>query len=542
MLGRLTCHPIALAVALALPSALCFAQDTGLTDGASDLGDLSPQERVQALMQQGQQQFADGEYEASLQSFTPVVQAFKQSNAYRPEPLLLRARSYAKLQEYEAALDDLKEAFQYAQSQPALLPEIQNTRAEIYMEQGAYQDAYPDLQAAMETGRNNPLINFNYGKTLVYLGGAAMAEKPLTKFLEIFAAVAENLAAEGDSLTEEQVEKQVEGYILRARAYGAQLKYDEANADIVTALEIDPANYEAFFTRAQLALQQQDYDTAVADVEQSIVHYTPEDEEDTLPFTQGYLFLSSALEEKGKAHAREDDQATADAAYAASEKAAEDLLGLLPEDDLRVAGIRMAGLFRRGIAERLLGELGDAVTSFSQVIELDPNQGEAYFRRGICFHFLGEERLAVRDFEQAASINFDSPRSNLWKGMSYAKNGEYREAVRAYGEAIAVSDRYTPAYVNRGLAHLALGNFQKAIDDFNEAIRLDPTDADNYYRRGKAQSMAGQRAKAIRSFTNAIEFDRDLAAAYEAVAEELAADGQETLAAEYRRQLETLAQ
>ncbi|MEQ8848283.1 tetratricopeptide repeat protein [Botrimarina sp.] len=540
MLGRSILRPSILALALAA-AAPALAQDVAPPEGApAELGDLTPGEQIQALLTQGQEQYNAGNYEAALQSFTPVVRAFEQSGAYRPEPLLLRARTYAKLEEYEPALDDLKKAFQYAQSQPALLPQIQNARAEIYMDLKAYEEAYPDLQAALEIARNDPQINFNYGKALVYLGGAQMAEKPLTKYIEAAAAAVEERAAEGESLTEEQNEQRSEAHVLLARAYAATLKYEKSREAIATALEIDPDNYDAYFTRAQINLQAEEYGAAVADIRQSIENYEPEEEEDTMPFAQGYLFLASALEEKGKELARNGDEQAADAAYAESEKAAERLIELLPEEDMRSLGVRMAALFRKGVAERLQGDLGDAVTSFSQVIEIDPNQGEAYFRRGICFHFLGEERLAVRDFEQAASINFDSPRSNLWKGMSYAKNGEYREAIRAYGESIAVSDRYTPAYVNRGLAHLSLGNYQKAIDDFNEAIRLNPTDAANYYRRGRAQALLGEREKAIRSFTNAIEFDPELRPAYSAAAEELAADGQEALAAEYRSRLATL--
>ena len=124
--------------------------------------------------------------------------------------------------------------------------------------------------------------------------------------------------------------------------------------------------------------------------------------------------------------------------------------------EVRVAqlGIGFDGL-REGadgiavLTQHTLGKYGEAVRSFSQAIEANPELGDAYFRRGICFHNLGEEKMAISDFEQAAHITFDDPRCNLWEGFTYAKMGEYNQAIRAYGDAIAASDRYTPAYANR---------------------------------------------------------------------------------------------
>lgn len=510
----------------ALTLGCLMAVPVAAQDEVGDVGELTPQEQLQALLEQGQNQLNEGEFEAAATTFGTVVSAFERAGAYAPAPLLFRAKAYAGLEDYEAAIEDLKKAIQYAQSQPQILPEIQNTRAEIYMEVGGFQAALPDLQAATQANRSNPRYQFNLGKTMVKLGGAEPGEKALTKYL--------------DAEIEGEEERRAEALRLRATAYGGLRKFDEARADIDASLDLEPDNHEPYFTRAQIALQEEDYTAAAADLQLAIEKYTPEDEDDEMPFVQGSLLRASIFEEMGKEAARDGDSAAASTAYANCKKECDDLLEAVGEDDPRSAQIRVAVLFRKGVAERLLGELGAAVKSFSKTLEIDPNQGEAYFRRGICFHFMGEEKLAIRDFEQAGSINFDSPRANLWKGMSWAKLGEYGEAIRAYGESISVSDRYTPAYVNRGLAHLAVGDHGKAIDDLNEAIRLQPTEALHYYRRGTAQSRAGDREKAIQSFMNAIEFDTRLRPAYAALATELEATGQSGLASEYRRRASQL--
>ncbi len=512
MLGRYSFTSLFLLLALVvlgnLPVA-AYGQEEGVTD-------LSAGEQLQALIETGQEQFGEGDYEAAVATFSQVIQG---SGGYSAGPLLLIAKAYAQLEEYEASLEDLKNALTYGQGQPAIMPEIQNTRGEVYMRLHAYQQALPDFQAATKANRSNQQYQFNLGKTLVKLGGAQLGEKALTNYLE------------SDSAAEEE-EQRGEALALRGQAYVGLNKPEKALADFAASLEIDPTNHEVFMGRSSLALQKKDYPEAVKQLRLSIENYTPEDEEDELPFIQGYLTLGFALEEVGKAA---DDEATAVEAYTAQKAECEKLLALLPEDNQQVIPSKAAALFRRGVAERLLGDLGDAVRSFSQATQLNPALGEAYFRRGICFFYLGEERLAIRDFEQAASINFDSPRANLWKGAAWAKLGDYNEAVRSYGESIAVSDRYIPAYVNRGLAQMQLGAYQKAVDNMNEAIRLQPTEGTHYYRRGRAFSFLGDRDKAIQSYMAAISFDAQLAPAYHALIAALQANGQSELANEYRQ-------
>lgn len=494
----------------------CLALIFGLVTVSSAQDDFgTAQSDAQAALENGQQLFAEGDYAAAADAFSQVVEA---TGGFQPAPLLMRAKAYAQLKEYEAALEDLKNALTYGQAQTALVPEILNTRAEVYMLLNAYQQALPDLQQAAQANRSEPQYQFNLGKTYAKLGGFDQAEKALTKYL--------------DADPEGEFDQKAEALAYRGQAYGLMGDMEEALADFEKSLAIDPNNHECYLNRALVYLQDKEYDLAEADLAKSIENYTPEDEDDDSPFSQGYLTLASVQEEVGK---ESEDKAVSDVAYARCEATCEALLELLDEDDPRLAQVRAAANFRLGVAQRLMGKYGPAINSMSIALQDNPAMGEAYFRRGICFFYLGEERLAIRDFEQAASINFDSPRSNLWKGMAWAKLGDMNEAIRAYGESIAVSDRYIHAFVNRGLAHLQNGDYQKAADDFNEAIRLQPTEAKHFYRRGRAYSLLGDSEKSIRSLMIAIQIDENLAEAYQAITQELTADGQSQLANEYRR-------
>lgn len=511
-----------------LPLAILLAAP-GLLSGPATAQEAPAQgggNQVQARLDQGIQLFKDGEFEAATQAFSEVIAVVEAQSAYVPGPYLFRAKALAQLEDYEGAIEDLKNALTYAQNAPQLQPEINNTRAEVYMKLDAYQAALPDLQAATKIDRINPQYQFNLGKTLVKLGGAEPGEKALTKYLN------SDIAAEED-------EQRAEALQLRGAANGLLKNEEQAAADFAASLEIDPTNHETYFARGQLALGNQDFVSAIEDLGLSIENYTPKDENDTNPFIQAHLARATAFEEYGKQGTSPEE---AFDAFARGRAECELLLSQLPETDPQLSPAIAATLFRKGVLERLSGDLGPAVKSFSKALQINPILGEAYFRRGICFFYLGEEKLAIRDFEQAASIDFDSPRSNLWEGLAWAQMGDYNESIRAYGESIAVSDRYLPAYVNRGLAHLQQADFSKAVADFNEAIRLDPTNAIHYYRRGKAYALSGESDKAIKSLMNAVAFNQRLAPAYDALADELESQGQADLAAEYRNIAQQLTQ
>jgi tetratricopeptide (TPR) repeat protein len=498
------------------------AQDTTEAP-AADLSPGTAEEQMQAKFEAGVEFFKNGDYSAAVQAFTEVSTAL---SGYSPQPLLARAKAYAALEEYESALADLKNALTNSGATPALAPEIQNTRGEVYMKLGAYQQALPDFQAAAGADRANSQYQCNLGKVLVKLGGADQGVKALTRYI--------------DAKPEGEDDQVAEALRLRGLGYVALGKGPKALADFAASLELNDKNHEGYFGRAQLAIQEKDYAQAAEDLKLAIENYVPEQSDDELPFVQGYLTFGFALEELGK---EAEDPAAQKAAYEGQLAVCDKLLALLPDDGLKpeIEQSRAAALFRKGVAERLLGDYNAAVRSFTKALQLNPNLGEALFRRGVCYFYLDEQELAIRDFDQAAGISFDSPRSNLWKGLAFAKLGNYYEAIRAYGESVAVSDRYVPAYVNRGLAQMQRGELQKAIDDFNEAIRLQPNEGTHYYRRAKAYLLLGERERAIQSLMMAIEVDPTLMAAYDALIAELEAGGQSALADEYRRKRAAIA-
>jgi tetratricopeptide (TPR) repeat protein len=258
--------------------------------------------------------------------------------------------------------------------------------------------------------------------------------------------------------------------------------------------------------------------------------------------------LSNAYIELGK---NSKDPAAQKTAYKEAYDTAEKVAKQLDEKNPAHVKAMAAALYSRGIAERMLGQLGTAIRTLTHAIELrttaspdeatGPYLADAYFRRGICFHLIGEDKMAISDFETAAHLTNNDPRASLWEGFTYAKLGDYQQALRSYGDAIAASDRYTPAYYNRALAYMMMGNYKKAVADFDDAIRLDPTNAEYYFKRGIAYEQLSETQKAADSFSAAIEFNKDHAGAYRHIVDDLEKLGRTELAAQYREKAAKLA-
>jgi tetratricopeptide (TPR) repeat protein len=444
-------------------------------------------EEAQAAAKEGEEAIAAKDYEKAFAAYTKLLQYGSVDPFNRSIAVLMgftgRGQALAGMEEYEAAIEEFRQALEQRQDfTPALV-----ARGQMYLDLGAADQALPDFEAAVKADRTNLPAQFGLGKSYVMLGYAPQAIKPLTRVLE---ADPQN----------------AEAYRLRGTAYAGVYKIVEALADLQEAISLNPEDYEAYFALGAVYLREEKFDEAAAEFARAIQHYKPKKGQEDIPYMQGYLTLASAYIEQGK---KTKDEAAKKAAYQAAIDQSETLLKMLDEKNPAYAPYRAAALHGRGIGERMKGELGKAIKSFTEAIKLSPDLAETYFRRGICFHLIGEDKMAISDFVQSANLNVDEPdpRANLWEGFTHAKLGDYLEAVRAYGNAIAASDRYTPAYVNRGLAYMQLEEYDKAIADFNEAIRLEPTQADHYYKRGIAYERLGDNEKAAASFASAIQFN-----------------------------------
>ena len=508
---------LSLSAAVALPGVV-LAEDTA-TPAASGDAQAGQQVDGNAVLKQGQEALKAGDFDKALGIFDHLA-AVIEHNQQSPDTLkalelvyTLRAEAFSGQREFEASEAEFKKVLdQDSTYLPALMG-----RGQMRIEAGATDLAMQDFQSVLEQDRANVDALFGLGKCYTLLGGFQQAVKPLTTVIT-------------------KDDKNAEAYRHRAVAYAGLTKYKQAHADMDKSLQLDPEQYESYFALGTIYLKEEKYEDAAKAFGEAIKRYKPKGDSDD-PYAQGYLTKAAALVEAGKL---EKDEAKKKAlnkeAIADCDKLIEQL-GDVPT----YATAKAATEYRRGVAFRMMGQLGDAVNAFSEAIKLNPDLGEAYFRRGICFFQLSENDLALADFQKASTLTYDDPRSRLWEGFTEAKLNDFHEAIRAYGQAISESDRYTPAYVNRGLAYMMIGEYDKALADFDEAIRLEPTESGHYFKRGVIYEKKGKQQEAADSFTSAIKFDDKNVLAYRHAAKALTALGHNDLASEYNRKADSLA-
>lgn len=87
----------------------------------------------------------------------------------------------------------------------------------------------------------------------------------------------------------------------------------------------------------------------------------------------------------------------------------------------------------------------------------------------------------IEHYTQAIELNPDDAEAYFKRGNAYASKGEYNLAIQDYDKAIELAPDTLTAYYNRGNANVYKGEYDRAIQDYDKAIELKPDFADTYY-------------------------------------------------------------
>ena len=169
---------------------------------------------------------------------------------------------------------------------------------------------------------------------------------------------------------------------------------------------------------------------------------------------------------------------------------------------------------RRGIAYHHKGEYNLAVANFTKAIELDSSIPQLYLARGAAYHQKNEYGYAIEDVTKALELNPDDAEAYQHRALAYQRKGDYDRSKDDYDRAIAdftkaieLESNNTNAYCGRGHAYQSKGDYDRAIADFTKAIELDPSDARAYSGRGSAYQSKGEQNRAIEDATKAVELN-----------------------------------
>jgi tetratricopeptide (TPR) repeat protein len=168
------------------------------------------------------------------------------------------------------------------------------------------------------------------------------------------------------------------------------------------------------------------------------------------------------------------------------------------------------------------GRLDEAIRLYTRCIDegdlSNKNLIVAHNDRGNAFGKSGEYQKALADFEKVIELKPDDPDAWYNHGLTLKRLGRIDDALENYNETIRLNPKYAKAYNNRGAIYGEKGQFASAISEFNQAIFLNGKDASAYFNRGLAYYSMGNYGKAIEDLERAIELNPDYIKAYENLA------------------------
>ena len=160
-----------------------------------------------------------------------------------------------------------------------------------------------------------------------------------------------------------------------------------------------------------------------------------------------------------------------------------------------------------GLAQRMVGDLDGARTSFDKAIELAPNESIYHLSRALLARAEGD--LALADSASARSLALDPNRFDAYLLRIQLANaaGDFVEAERQIELAERADREHPQLLFLAGQVALLKGDGERAVKLLNTAAIEQPRDAQVFATLGMAYQQQGHFAFAEQSLRKALELD-----------------------------------
>ena len=152
----------------------------------------------------------------------------------------------------------------------------------------------------------------------------------------------------------------------------------------------------------------------------------------------------------------------------------------------------------------------DAIATFRQVVEHDPNDPIAHYALASVLMQNNQEREAAEEYRKACTLNTNPP--SAWYdhlAVSLANSGDTPGAVESWQKALSIDPGDAGAHLDLGTVLFEQGNFLDGEQHLRRAIELAPAFADAHFRLGFELGKANQMAEAVSELQRAVELRPD---------------------------------
>jgi len=268
-------------------------------------------------------------------------------------------------------------------------------------------------------------------------------------------------------------------HIVRAQAFLARHRVNEALRSIGEALNLDRKNASAYAIRGKIRIESGDLTGAAADLKQSL-SLDPQNR--------------VAIQTRAELHRRKGDNAYGLASL---------------DEEVRRHPKDPEVYYRRGVFKRRIGDPRGALTDLDATLKLRPAHPRALGQRGVVLFGLNRRGPALKSL--AAAVRADSRDAMLhsWyaKVLAAGTKKEQTKALEELDAAIRLDGENYEHYRNRASLNVHLARPKAAMKDINQALNCSSGNPSLLHLRGLLYARAGDRKRAAADFRAALSLN-----------------------------------
>ena len=140
---------------------------------------------------------------------------------------------------------------------------------------------------------------------------------------------------------------------------------------------------------------------------------------------------------------------------------------------LQLDNQRTDALNNKAVQLARLKRYDEAISAFSELVDLDREDFLGYRNRGLCRFDMHDDAGALQDYDTALKLNPDDSSSWFQRGNVHLSMGNLDAAESDFSKALELDAEFAKAWMNRGVVRYRKGQKQLAAEDLTRAQELD---------------------------------------------------------------------
>lgn len=270
---------------------------------------------------------------------------------------------------------------------------------------------------------------------------------------------------------------------------------DPALIEINNLIEQDTTDHELLYQRANLYYENGYYDGAISDLNKAIeldsmraeyYHLLSDSYMDYFRSREALITMERCVElmpERIPSMLKLSETQLILKLFDASLQTCSNILNLNPQE--------AEAYFMMGMNLKSTGDLARAKNAFRKATEFNPDLTDAWILLGQMFEDENNPK-ALEYYDAAINVDRDNPATWHSKAFYLQNNDRIDEALDIYKQINLIDKDYLDAYLNAGILYMSIDSIEKAYEQFNLMTKVKPQLYISYYYRGLANEQLGR--------------------------------------------------